>query len=200
SDAPFVILAAGKSKFYGSGILVPEDSDIKSVEDLNGKEIGFAKGSSSHFLLIKALQEAGLKYEDISPAFLSPGDERVAFEQGNIDAMVVWDPYTASTEINSDGKLLTDGEGLSTDRDFFMATEDFIDENKEITDIIIEEVTNSSDWANNNHDELVDMLVPILNLDEASVQMAVERRIYGVDEITDEIIKEQQEIADTFYE
>ncbi|HLQ97475.1 MAG TPA: aliphatic sulfonate ABC transporter substrate-binding protein [Candidatus Dormibacteraeota bacterium] len=200
SDAPFVILAAGKSKFYGSGILVPEDSDIKDIKDLKGKEIGFAKGSSSHFLLVKALEEAGLEYEDISPAFLSPGDNRVAFEQGNVDAMVVWDPYTASTEINSNGKLLTDGEGLTTDRDFFMATESFINANEEITDIIIEEVKKSSDWANNNHEELIAILEPILKLDEESIRMAVERRVYGVDEITSEIIEEQQEIADTFFE
>src|SRR5690625_2784931 len=200
AEASFVILAAGKSKFHGSGILVRENSNIKQIKDLKGKEIGFAKGSSSHFLLVKALEQDGLNYEDITPAFLSPGDARVAFEQGNIDAMVVWDPFTASTEINSNGKMLVNGEGLSTDRDFFIATESFADAHADITDMVIDEVTESSEWANNNHDDLIPMLAPILNIDEESIQMAAERRTYGVDDITEEIIEEQQEIADTFYE
>lgn len=200
SGTTFVSLAAGKPKYHGSGILVPNDSPITSLEDLKGKKVSFAKGSSSHYLIVKALQEAGLNYEDITPAYLAPGDARVAFEQGNIDAMVVWDPFTASTELNSNGILLTDGEGLSTDRDFFIATDIFAKEHEDIADIIIEEVAKSSDWANDNHDELVEMLAPILNLDEASVKMAVERRIYGIDEINDDIIEEQQDIANIFYD
>lgn len=200
ADAPFVTLAAGKPKFQGSGVLVPKDSPIQSLADLKDKTISFAKGSSSHYLLVKALKEAGLSYTDITPAFLSPGDARVAFEQGNIDAMVVWDPFTASTEINSNGNLLVNGEGLSTDRDFFLATNEFAGEHQDIANIIIDEVAKSSVWANNNHDELATMLAPILNIDKASIEMAIERRVYGVDEVSEEIINEQQEIADTFFE
>lgn len=200
SDVSFAVFAAGKSKYAGSGILVPEHSDIKNLQDLKGKEVGFAKGSSSHFLLVKALEEAGLDYTDITPAFLSPGDARVAFEQGNIDAMVVWDPYTASTEINSNGELLTDGEGLSSDRDFFIATESFAKDHGDLLKIIEEEVIASSDWANENHEDLIAMLAPILNLDEASIEKAVKRRIYGVEEVNEEMIIEQQDIADKFYE
>lgn len=200
ADAPFITLAAGKPKFQGSGVLVPKDSPIQSLADLKDKTIGFAKGSSSHYLLVKALEEVGLSYPDITPAFLSPGDARVAFEQGNIDAMVVWDPYTASTEINSNGNLLVNGEGLSTDRDFFLATNEFAKDHQDIADIIIDEVTESSEWANNNPDELATMLAPILNIDKPSIEMAIERRVYGVDEVSEEIINEQQEIADIFYD
>lgn len=195
----FVSLAAGKSKYLGSGILIPDDSPIQSIEDLKNKKVSFAKGSSSHYLIVKALEKAGLKYEDITPAFLSPGDARVAFEQGKIDAMVVWDPFTASTELHSDGILLTNGEGLSTDRDFFIATKAFENNHKKIIDIIIEEIEQSSEWANNNHSELVTMLAPILNIDEKSLTMASERRVYGIEQIDEEIIAEQQDIADTFY-
>src|SRR5699024_12763197 len=113
--------------------------------------------------------------------------------------MVGWDPYTASTEINSNGKLLTDGEGLTTDRDFFMATESFINANEEITDIIIEEVKKSSDWANNNHEELIAMLEPILKLDEESIRMTVESRVYGVDDIMSVVIIDQQVFDDSLF-
>lgn len=200
ADSSFVYVAVGNSKYEGSGILVPSNSDIQSVEDLEGKTISFAKGSSSHFLLIKALEQVGLSLSDITPAYLSPGDARIAFEQGNVDAMVVWDPYTASTELYSNGRLLINGEGLTSDRDFFIASKDFVDHEPEIVDIIIEEIQYASDWANNNHDELVKMLAPILNIEEDSIRLSIERRMYGVKHITEEIISEQQEIADLFYE
>jgi sulfonate transport system substrate-binding protein len=200
AEAPFVYVAAGKSKFNGSGILVPKDSPIKSLEDLKGKRIGFAKGSSSHYLLVKALEKAGIDYNDITPAYLQPGDARVAFEQGNIDAWVVWDPFAADTELHSEATMLVNGEGLTSDRDFFIANIDFAKAHKEILDIIIEEVQASSDWANTHNEELVQMLSDILKIDAASIEMATNRRVYGVDPLTKEIMEEQQQKADTFFE
>ncbi|WP_316569983.1 sulfonate ABC transporter substrate-binding protein [Neobacillus sp. YIM B06451] len=199
AGAPFVYIAAGKPKFNGSAILVKDDSPIKSVKDLKGKTVGFAKGSSSHYLLIKGLEKAGLSYTDIKPAFLAPGDGRVAFEKGNIDAWVVWDPFTSAAEIGSGARMLVNGEGLTTDRDFFLASTTFAKEHAKIIDLILDEVKHSLEWANSHHDELVEMLAPILKIDEPSLEVAVKRRVYGVDEINGEIIQEQQEIADTFF-
>lgn len=200
ADAPFVYVAAGKTKMEGSGILVPGNSPIKSVADLKGKKIGFAKGSSSHYLLLKALEKANVSYDDIKPSFLQPGDARVAFEKGNIDAWVVWDPFTADTEIHSKARMIVNGKGLTTDRDFFLANSDFEKKQSDIVNIIIDEIEKSSDWANENHQELVSILSPLLKIDEQSLLMSAERREYGVEPLTEEILTEQQQIADTFYE
>lgn len=199
SGSTLKYVAVGNPKFEGSGVLVKQDSPIHTLADLKGKTIGFAKGSSSHYLLVKGLEKAGVSYDEITPAFLSPGDARVAFEQGDIDAWVVWDPFTADTEVATGARLLVNGEGLTTDRDFFLASADF-SKHTEIIQAVIEEIQRSSDWANEHPEELTKMLSEILGIDEASMKLAVERRVYGVSEITEEIIKEQQEIADTFYE
>lgn len=193
-------VAAGFSKFEGSGILVKNDSSITSISDLKGKKIAFSKGSSSHYLLVKALESVGLSMDDIEPAYLTPGNARVAFEQDQVDAWVVWDPYTSSTEVNADAKLLVNGEGLTTDRDFFVSTEDFATNQEDVLDTVINEVSEAMDWANNHHEELIELLATELKMDEASVTLAVERREYGVEDISDDIMNEQQEIADLFYE
>lgn len=199
AGTPFVYVASGKSKFNGSAILVPKDSSIKTIEDLKGKKIGFAKGSSSHYLLLKALAKAGISYNDITPAFLQPADGRVAFEKGNIDAWVVWDPFTASAEVNSGARELVNGKGLTSDRDFFLANADFAKNHKKVISQIIQEVKNSSTWANDHHDKLISLLSPLLKIDESSLKLAVNRRVYGVDELTPKLMKEQQSIADLFY-
>jgi sulfonate transport system substrate-binding protein len=199
AGTPVVYIAAGKSKYNGSAILVPKNSSIHTLKDLKGKKIGFAKGSSSHYLLIKALENAGIDYKDITPAYLQPADGRVAFEKGNIDAWVVWDPFTASAEVNSGARELVNGQGLTTDRDYFLANESFAKKNKQAIHQIMQEVKNSSQWANEHHEKLVSMLSPLLKIDEQSLKLAVNRRVYGVDELTPQIIKEQQAIADQFF-
>ncbi|WP_442195550.1 ABC transporter substrate-binding protein, partial [Rhizobium leguminosarum] len=42
-----------------------KDSPIKSVEELKGKKVAFNKGSNVHYMLVKALEEVGLTYEDV---------------------------------------------------------------------------------------------------------------------------------------
>ena len=49
-------------------IVVREDSPLKIVADLKGKKVGFAKAAGAHYLLIAALDKAGLSFKDIEPA------------------------------------------------------------------------------------------------------------------------------------
>ena len=69
-------------------IVVPAYSAIKSVAELKGKKIGFAKAAGVHYQLIKTLERAGLRFSDIEPAYPAPADGRAAFERGSIDAWV----------------------------------------------------------------------------------------------------------------
>ena len=47
-------------------ILVPKDQPIRSLADLRGKKVAFGKGSSAHYLLVAALEKAGLPNRPIS--------------------------------------------------------------------------------------------------------------------------------------
>jgi TRAP-type uncharacterized transport system substrate-binding protein len=47
------------------------NSSIKTVADLKGKKVVLNKGSNVHYLLVKALENAGLKYSDIETTFLT---------------------------------------------------------------------------------------------------------------------------------
>ncbi len=54
--------------------MVPEQSAIHSVADLKGKRVGLNKGSDVNYLLVAALEKAGLSYKDITPVYLPPAD------------------------------------------------------------------------------------------------------------------------------
>ena len=98
AGAPIQYVAYEPPAPKGEAILVPKDSKLTSVADLKGKKVALNKGSNVHYLLVKALEKAGVKYSEIEPVFLAPADARAAFERGAVDAWVIWDPFQAAAE------------------------------------------------------------------------------------------------------
>ncbi|MCQ2011060.1 MAG: sulfonate ABC transporter substrate-binding protein [Sporolactobacillus sp.] len=200
SGTDIVYVGVGKSKNVGSGIVVKKNSSITSLADLKGKKIAFSKGSSSHYLVVKALKKAGLTLNDVQPVYLQPADARIAFEKGNVDAWAVWDPFTAAAQITGNAKMLVNGKGITTDRDFFLAKRSFAKSHTKVTKTVMSQVSEAMDWANSHHTELIAKLADALKMDKDIVAMSVNRRTYGIDKMNSTILDEQQSIADQFYQ
>ncbi len=99
--ADHLFLRVAKEKYPeldGDAIVVPEHSQIHSLQQLKGKSIGFDEGSSAHYVLILALKSVGLRYQDINPVFLAQDQAARAFIQGELDAWVHWVPYAPSPD------------------------------------------------------------------------------------------------------
>jgi sulfonate transport system substrate-binding protein len=126
ANAPLLYIGGSAPKDRSSGILVPADSAIQTLGDLRGKKIAFTKGSSANYLLAKALKSAGIKWTDIEPANLTPADARAAFQQGNVDAWVIWDPFYAAAQAQKDVRVVKDSKGLAANRDFYLANQSFV--------------------------------------------------------------------------
>ena len=109
AGAPIQYVAYEPPAPKGEAILVPKDSKLNSVADLKGKKVALNKGSNVHYLLVKALEKAGVKYSEIEPVFLAPADARAAFERGAVDAWVIWDPFQAAAEAATGARTLADG-------------------------------------------------------------------------------------------
>ena len=109
----------------------PKDSALKSVADLKGKKVALNKGSNVHYLLVKALEKAGVKYSEIEPVFLAPADARAAFERGAVDAWVIWDPFQAAAEAATGARTLADGTGIVANYQFYFSSKKFLAERSE---------------------------------------------------------------------
>lgn len=76
-----------------TGILVRDDSLIRSVADLKGKKISLFEGTTLHQYLISALRQAGLKLSDVEVVSQFPGPEAIAaLKKGDVDAWVTIAP------------------------------------------------------------------------------------------------------------
>src|SRR5258707_6659287 len=57
-----IVYAAGQPVTNGQGILVQNNSPIRTIADLKGKRVGFTKGSSAHNIVVQTLDKTGLGY------------------------------------------------------------------------------------------------------------------------------------------
>ena len=199
AGVPFVYAAYEPPAPRGEAILVSRDSPIKAVADLKGKKVALNKGSNVHYLLVRALENAGLKYSDIETAFLAPADARAAFERGAVDAWVIWDPYQAAAETAIGARTLTDATGLAPNRQFYLASRKLADTNPEVVDAIIAEIVDIDRWASGREKEVATELSAGIGIPASVLELALKRQTYGVRPIDAETVRDQQHIADTFY-
>jgi sulfonate transport system substrate-binding protein len=200
AGAPLVYVANEPPNPKGEAILVPKNSPITDVAGLKGKKVALNKGSNVHYLLVEALKAAGLKYSDIQPAYLPPADARAAFEQGKVDAWVIWDPFFTAAKRATGARVLRDGEGLVANREFYLAAKPFYEQYPDRIKAILEELQKVDDWAAAKPTEVAQRLSPELGIDVPTLEEVAKRRPYGVQPITDEVVNYQQKVADTFFE
>ena len=200
AGAPLIYVAHEPPAPAGEAILVPKDSPIKSVADLKGKKVALNKGSNVHYLLVKALEQAGIKYTDIEPVFLAPADARAAFERGSVQAWAIWDPFQAAAEAATGARTLSDGQGIVANHQFYFGRRDFVDGNGKALDALLAELSEVDAWAKSDIKAVAEQLSPSVGIPVAVLEVALKRQSYGIKPIDAAVVAEQQRIADTFFE
>lgn len=205
---PVFALAAGAKLAYvaqeapsptAQSIVVRADSPIRSVADLKGKRVAVAKAAGAHYLLIALLEKHGLSFKDIEPAYLTPADGRAAFERGSVDAWVIWDPFLAAVQRQSQARVLADGKGVADYQRYYLASLDFYNKRGNLVAVFYDELKKAGRWVKQNPKEAAAQLAPVWGLDTGTVEAANARRSYDVRAVSAESLVEQQKIADTFH-
>ena len=204
---PVFAQAAGKDIWYAgleppkpnsSAILVPADSPIRALSDLKGRRVGFQKGSSAHFLVVRAVQKAGLQWSDIRPVTLTPSDARAAFERGALDAWGIWDPYYAAAEIDGHARVLSTGQGLTSNNSYYLASRALTHDPARLK-ALFDALSEADAWVKANRTETAHFLATASGLPLATTLRFLERRTAGpITRLTPADIADQQRVADTF--
>ncbi|MER7173930.1 ABC transporter substrate-binding protein [Streptomyces mesophilus] len=204
AGSEITVVAASHGSPAGEAILVPEDSPLKSPEQLEGKSVAVAQGSSAHFQLISALKKAGLTLEDIEVSYLQPADALAAFNGGKVDAWAVWDPYTSQVLTAKQGKVLTDGEGVVNGLSFQVASPSALKDKKKSAAIedYLARLRRAQDWVFDHPEEWAKVWAKDTGLPYEAALAAVKRsngtRVpVAVDKAA---VASEQQIVDTFAE
>lgn len=194
-----VYAGAEPSKPESSAILVPKDSTIRTLADLKGRKIALQKGSSAHYLLVRAVDKAGLQWTDIQPIYLAPADARAAFERKSVDAWVIWDPFYAATELAIQPRVLTTGKGLSGNNSFYLASKPLATQHPEVIGALFEELTRADRFAQEHRPETIKLIANFSGLDAGVVSLFLQRRPPSpVGLLSAATVADQQRVADAF--
>ena len=147
---PLKIVATRVGKAESLGIVVQPDSPLRSVADLRGKTVivSSARGSISQYQLYGALEEAGVKREEVTVKFVLPTDAAAAFASRQIDAWAIFDPYY-TIAVQQGGRILRDGRGINTALGFITATESSLADPAKRAAIVqfLDRLARAGDWA-----------------------------------------------------
>ena len=195
----FVYFANSGPAPKGIAIVVPKGSPIQKPADLRGKKIAVAKGTNANFFLTAALPAAGLSLSDVQIAYLAPPDARAAFAGGSVDAWAVWDPFLAAAEVDLGARQLVNGEGLTTNREFFFGRRESVEKNAPAVAALVAELEAVGVASDRDRRATAALLAPKLGISLGVMEHAELRKDRaGIVPITAEAVGEQQAIADTF--
>lgn len=181
-------------------IVVRKDSPIQQLADLKGKKIAVTKAAGTHYLLIAALNKAGLAFSDIEPAYLTPADGRAAFENNKVDAWVTWEPFLTSVQRQLPTRTLADGTGLASYKRYYLTGTPYAKAHPEVLKVVYEQLHQAGEWVKSHPRDAAKVLGPLWgNLDVATVEAANAHRSYEVQPVTLDQLGEQQKIADAFF-
>ena len=208
--APVFAQAAGKDLLYvgaeppkpdSSALLVLKDSPLRTLADLKGRRIAVQKGSSAHYLLVKAVERAGLQWADIQPVYLAPADARAAFERKSVDAWAIWDPFYAATELAIQPRVLATGRDLaSSNNSFYLAARPFVQAHPQVLRVLFDELSRADRLAQEARKDVIKLIADFSGLDAGVVSLFIQRRPSSpVDVLGPTTVADQQRVADAFF-
>ncbi|WP_410072678.1 aliphatic sulfonate ABC transporter substrate-binding protein [Anaerostipes sp.] len=153
-------------------LVVKNNANVNSVSQLKGKKIAVPFASTSHYSLLNALKQAGLKESDVKLLDLEPNDIHAAWKRGDIDAAYVW--YPVLNNLVKDGKILTGSDKLAKQgiitADLVVARRDFAKSNKNLVVCYIKALNQANDLDQKNKEQSIKDIAEILNISESDAK------------------------------
>jgi len=118
---------------YSEGIVARKDSGINTVADLRGKRIGYFRGSTSHYGIIMALRQSGIRPDQVTLLDMTPEKQLAALTNKDIDAAEVWEPWVQRMVHEANARIIaTEGDsGIYTNVTGYAARRDWLRDNRE---------------------------------------------------------------------
>jgi len=166
----FAQSAGHKVKVVGStepaqltSVLVRNDAPLRTIADLKGRKVSFIAGTNSHWLLIRALEKAGLRQSDIVPVSLGGSDALSALFSRDIDALVMTAP-TTQVALAKGARVLFTNQGLTNSALYYVAKDSTIVERPQLLEGFLRALSQHTRWTAQNPDRFVALAVKDLGV------------------------------------
>ncbi|GAA4043533.1 ABC transporter substrate-binding protein [Nonomuraea soli] len=113
------------------GLVVPAGSPVKDIKELAGKQVAVNKGGRGEYLLLLALEQAGVPVDQVKRVYLNPDQAASAFATGKVDAW--WAIVRAYPEVIAKGARVLVHSNALPDQDIsiYAARNELLDRHPE---------------------------------------------------------------------
>jgi sulfonate transport system substrate-binding protein len=199
SNVPVKAIAAIRQSQEGLAILVPDQSTIRSFEELRGKKIATGRGSIGHQLILAALEAKGWTLNDVQIVFLAPSDAKIAYSQGSVDAWSTWEPYVSQEEVLFGSRRVMTAEGLTAGLSFQVASPQAIRDKREALQDFVRRLAAARAWSLGNAKGYAETWGKLMNI-PASVSLNwLARAKIRLALIDDSVVADEQKTIDLYF-
>ena len=199
SNVPVKAVAAVRQSQEGLSILVPEQSSVRSFEDLRGKKIATGRGSIGHQLILAALESKGWTTSDVQIVFLAPSDAKVAYSQGSVDAWSTWEPYVSQEEVLFKSRRIITGEGLTPGIGFQVASPTAIRDKRPELEDFVRRLTAARAWSQDHVNGYAETWGRLMNIPAAVPLNWLARAKIRIAPIDDGVVADEQKTIDLYF-
>lgn len=157
-----------------AAVVVPEGSKITSLADLEGKSVAATLGTDPYFFLVQALEAEGVDVDKVNIENLQHADGAAALANGAVDAWAGLDPMMADAQTQG-ARLIYRNIDFNT-YGFLNATEEFLDDEPEIAQSVVDAYARARVWIQENPDEAVTILADEAGISEEVASLVLTER------------------------
>jgi len=156
-----------------ASVVVPNDSEIKSVKDLEGKKVGVSVGSVYHRALLYFLNYYGLGAKDVKLVNLDYANLKTAIATKTIDAGVLGEPYIATIENEQIGHRIEDHTDIKPAFNVIIANQEFARKYPDIVQRILKVYDKTEKWIAENPEKANELIAKDSGIQREIVEKAV---------------------------
>lgn len=180
---PIQVIGTASSVSGNAGLVVPADSPIQSIQDLEGKRIGVvALKAIDELSILGAAEQLGADPSSFEVVSVPFPEMMPAVESGRVDAVELVEPfYTAALE-KGYRVIIEEPMGVFLDQgatnSSFFTSNSYLESNKDVVDRFIEALIRSNEYAT-EHPEEIARIVPTFTSIAPEVASAMIPTVYG---------------------
>ena len=182
-------------------VLLPKGSAVQDFGQLKGKRIGYVRATTSHYILLRLLEKAGLTWSDITPVALSPQDGLAAFQSGALDAWIIYGVIIYQAR-EAGARILTTAQGILSGNYLITASKEALDDPARLAAIgdYVGRYRKIFDWINADGERWARARAQATGIKQAYYEQEFRERSTAsvLEPISQAAIASQQAVADTF--
>jgi len=171
-------------------MIIQPDRGITHPKALEGKRVGMAKDAAIYVAVNNMARDYGIDLAKVEFVDLMPHDQITAFEEGLLDAMACWEPWTTKAR-NLGGQMFFSGArseipGMEGDVNWlvdegcFIVPDAHLDCYQDEVIAILNVLQKTTDLINTHRREIVRELAPFFEITQVELIMAMRKNLYSM--------------------